>query len=155
MSPTQPLPNLESGESPLNDICRAPAGALQISPLHVASSRSSHKIATLLLKHSPRLVLEQRTLDNKSPLHNACLSGDCKMVEIILDHILMLATGQQHKYNEDNPFSLDIRDSRGVTPFYLACLYGFPLVVKELLNLKSHPVWQFDHSRCQLCPEEV
>lgn len=123
MSPTQPLPNLESGES----------------PLHVASSQSSHKIATLLLKHSPRLVLEQRTLDNKSPLHNACLSGDCKMVEIILDHILMLVTGQQHKYNEDNPFSLDIRDSRGITPFYLACFYGFPLVVKELLNLRSHP----------------
>ena len=123
MSSNQPLPNLESGES----------------PLHVASSKSNHKIATLLLKHSPRLVLEQRKLDNKSPLHNACLIGDRKMVEIILDHILMLVTGQQHKYSEDNPFSLDIRDSHGVTPFYLACLYGFPLVVKELLNFRSHP----------------
>ena len=61
------------------------------------------------------------------------------MVDIVLDHIFMLVDGQNHVYSEDDPFSLDMHDSYGATPFYLACLHGFPKGVKELLTFRSHP----------------
>ena len=122
-SSSQPLPNLEDDES----------------PLHAVSEISDHNIASMLLNHSPKLVMGQRKMDNKTPLHIACLNGDHRMVDIVLDHIFMLVDGQNHVYSEDDPFSLDMRDSYGVTPFYLACLHGFPKVVKELLTFKSHP----------------
>lgn len=118
-SANQPLPNLKTGDS----------------PLHVASEKGNMNIARHLLRHSPKLLLEQSSTQ-KSALHFACEKGYRGVVEVILEYVCQLVKGLQHVYNEENMFSLDFRDSDEVTPFFLACLNGFADIVRQFLAVK-------------------
>ena len=121
-SDVQPLPNLRTGES----------------PLHAACERGNYAIASLLLDHSPKLLLEKKS-DQKTALHLAAARGDQKIVSKILACTVEIVTSSNHVYSQEDPFSLDFHDSDGLTPFYLACLGGYEEVVKEFLDLKSNP----------------
>ena len=121
-SGNQPLPNLRIGQT----------------PLHIASERGNTSIARLLLRHSPKLLLEKDAVSERSALHVACKNGYGGVVEAILEHVSELVRGLQHVYNNDNPFPLDFSDSEDVTPFYLACLHGFAGIVRQFLAIKTN-----------------
>ena len=121
-SENQPLPNLKTADS----------------PLHAACEKGNNNIVLQLLQHSPKLLLEQNS-DRKSALHIACTNGYGGVVEIILSHVCKLVNGLNHVYNEENPFSLDFRDTEEATPFYRACLHGFSGIVKQFLEIKANP----------------
>lgn len=119
-SESQPLSNLQTGDS----------------PLHVASEKGKTEMVRQLLQHSPKLLLEQNSAQ-KSALHFACMNGHHDVVAVIFEYVCQLVKGLQHMYNKDNPFSLDVPDSNKVTPFYVACLRGYAVIVKKFLDLKT------------------
>ena len=119
-SPNQPLPNLKTGDT----------------PLHAAAEKGNAAIVSKLLNHSSKLLLCRSSV-GRTALHIACLKGHCGVVELILEHISKIVKGMKHMYSEKDPFSLDFRDSEEVTPLYLACLHGYPRVVKQLLTFRA------------------
>ena len=119
-SKQQPLPNLNTNET----------------PLLLACNLCLPDIAKALLKHSPGLMFISESKDVLSPLHVACIRGHIEIVEAILHSIFTF------HYESEVQFSLDFRDSLGRTPFYCACYYGHIDVARLLV--------QFQHSNSSL-----
>ena len=118
-SENQPLHNLSSEET----------------PLHVACKKSFHRLAQLLLKHSPKLLFCVNSQAKLSPLHVACSRGDIEMVALILSQLRDFA--QDPEYCEKNLLSLDFRDCLGRTPLFNACYYGYELIVRRLIEFHA------------------
>ena len=120
MSNSQPLHNLAGSES----------------PIHVACQRKNHQLASLLLHHSPRLILLKQ-LENKTALHIACSNGDLQMVEIIFEYIRLLMRNDLVRGKEDDTLPTDVKDNLGRTPFFIACYYGYYDIAKRFVELKE------------------
>ena len=118
-SENQPLHNLSSEET----------------PLHIACKKSFHRLAQLLLKHSPKLLFCVNCQARLSPLHVACSRGDVEMVALILSHLRNLA--QDPEFCGKNLLSLDFRDCLGRTPLFNACYYGYELIVRRLIEFHA------------------
>ena len=105
------------------------------TPLLVACQKKNHKIAQLLLNHSPQLLFLQDACNKHSTLHVACSNCDIEMLDLLLDYV---------KYNlrycdidENNKFSLDFLDILNRTPLFNACYYSFLEGVKRLLEFQN------------------
>ena len=105
------------------------------TPLLVACQKKNHKIAQLLLNHSPQLLFLQDARNKHSALHIACSNCDIDMLDLLLVYV---------KYNlrhcdidESNKFSLDFLDILNRTPLFNACYYSFLGGVKRLLEFQN------------------
>ena len=115
----QPLPNIHSGDTPLLAACR----------------KKNHEIATLLLAHSPKLLLIQNKQYRYSALHLSALSGDSKMVHLLVGYVRHLL--EQKELTHESHFSLDLFDVKEVTPLFIACKNDHKEVVEILLDLQN------------------
>ena len=115
----QPLPNLHSGDTPLLAACR----------------KKNHKIATLLLAHSPKLLLLQNKESGHSALHLSALNGDYKMIHLLVGRVRQLLGRKEFTY--ENSYLLDPFDAKEVTPVFIACKGGHKEIVKILVGLQN------------------
>lgn len=115
----QPLPNLHSGDTPLLVACR----------------KRNHEIGILLLTHSPKLLLMQDKQYKYSALHLAALSGDYKMIHILVVHIRYLL--EQRELFSDSNHMLDYINTERVTPLYTACANNHKDIVKTFIDLQN------------------
>ena len=123
-----PLANLNRGDTPIHYACRS----------------CNVELASLLLDHSPRLVLVCDTMMNRSysPLHVVCMEqGSEQIVKKILQKFLLLL--ETDEYSEDSPLDMNVRDANGCTPLYYACYYGHDEIVALLLKFGQQ------HKNCQ------
>ena len=122
-SPNQPLHNLSTFET----------------PLLVACQKRNHKIAQLLLNHSPRLIFLQDARNKRSALHIACSNCDIEMLNLLLDYVKYIL--RHSEFDENNKFSLDFLDAINRTPLFNASYYCFTEGVKRLIE------FQHEHRR--------
>ena len=113
----QPLPNLHSGDTPLLVACRI----------------KNYEIATLLLAHSPKLLLMQNKESRHSAMHLSVLNGDSKMIHLLIGHVRQLF--ERKELVHESNYLLDFFDIKGVTPLFIACQNGHKEIVKILVDL--------------------
>lgn len=114
-SPSEPLPCLSKGDTPLLSACR----------------RGDVAMAALLLNHSRGLLFRSDETDRLTPLHVACSRGDLNMVRLLLDHFRLSGC---HTPSTGKQLDLNFRDRLGRTPLFNACQWGRGEVVGALLN---------------------
>ena len=122
------------------------------TPLHCACSNDNIQLVEMLLDHSPRLALICDTIMDKhlSPLHIATKKGNTRIVEIILQKIVVLLEAEDdHVYSEDSPLNMNIHDANGCTPLYYACYYGHDEIVSMLLKFGHQ------YKNCQPCDVSI
>ena len=113
----QPLPNLHSGDTPLLAACRI----------------KNYEIATLLLTHSPKLILIQNKESGHSALHLSALNGDSKMIHLLIGRVRQLL--ERKELIHESSYLLDLFDVKGITPLFIACQNGYSEIVKILVDL--------------------
>ena len=65
-----------------------------------------------------------------TPLHEACLHGFDKIVEMLLSKMMG---------NTKSTINFLMKDHLGLTPFHLACREGYINIAKQLLNVSHQP----------------
>ena len=118
-SPNQPLHNLDTFDTPLLIACR----------------NNNHKIAAMLLKHSPNLLFIQDVRSRRSALHLACSRGNLDIVDTILESIKRII--ENGRKPDDKKISLDFLDDLNRTPLFNACYYGYTSIVKRLIEFQN------------------
>ena len=92
-----------------------------VTPIHMACSRCNVAALEELVK-APSIKLDIPDNNQDTPLHEACLAGDLKIVTKLLDK--MKAEG----------ISLLLHNDEKQTPLHIACKEGYPEIVKLILH---------------------
>ena len=121
-SPSEPLPCLSTGDTPLLCACR----------------HGDVAMATLLLNHLRGLLFKCDELDCLFPLHVACSRGNSDMVRLLLEHFKELALDPSHPDmaggRRGKLLDLNFKDRLGRTPLFNACFWGHHETVDLLLK---------------------
>ena len=118
-SPNQPLHNLNTLDTPLLIACR----------------NDNHKIAAMLLSHSPNLLFIQDKCSCHSALHLACTSGNLNILDTILVSFKRII--EKGRKPDDKKISLDFLDDLNRTPLFNACYYGHTNIVERLIEFQN------------------
>jgi len=93
------------------------------TPLHMACKRGHHAIAALLLQH-PSIFVNSKNLTGGTPFHTACAFHTAATVARA-DAVQLLLN--------DSRVDINLSDSYGASPFWLACFWGHLGVLKSMV----------------------